>query len=97
MKLGDKVAVITGGGSGIGKATGLLFSRNGAVSVICDKNAEAARVVVEEIEGQGGKAMAVGRRRTQNLRNCHFRGIIPGRSIADSCVIRLRTLLTRIE
>ncbi|MGH9454745.1 MAG: SDR family NAD(P)-dependent oxidoreductase [Terriglobia bacterium] len=57
--LKDKVALITGGGSGIGRATALLFSRHGATSVILDQNAAAAEKVVSEIELEGGKAAAI--------------------------------------
>ena len=57
--LKDKVAIITGGGSGIGRATAILFSRHGALSVILDQNAEASQRVTYEIEREGGRALAV--------------------------------------
>ena len=57
--LKDKVALITGGGSGIGRATAILFSRHGATSVILDQNAAAAEMVVSEIAREGGRAVAV--------------------------------------
>jgi NAD(P)-dependent dehydrogenase (short-subunit alcohol dehydrogenase family) len=57
--LKDKIAVITGGGSGIGRAISTLFSRNGARSIILDNNADAAHRVVSEIERAGGKAASV--------------------------------------
>ncbi|MGH9326763.1 MAG: SDR family NAD(P)-dependent oxidoreductase [Terriglobia bacterium] len=57
--LKNKVAVITGGGSGIGRATSILFSRQGAFVIILDKNAEAAQRVAGEIEREGGRSAAV--------------------------------------
>jgi len=57
--LKDKVAVITGGGSGIGRAISMLFSRNGALPIILDKNAEDAQRVVSGIERAGGKAASI--------------------------------------
>jgi NAD(P)-dependent dehydrogenase (short-subunit alcohol dehydrogenase family) len=56
MRLLDKVAVITGGGSGIGKETARLFSREGAFVIITDINRENGQVTVSEIEKNGGKA-----------------------------------------
>ena len=47
--LRDRVIVITGGGSGIGRQTALLAARAGAKVAICDANVEAARLVMEEM------------------------------------------------
>lgn len=55
--LQDKVALITGGASGIGRATALLFSRAGARLVIGDMNQAAGLEVVTEIEQAGGQAV----------------------------------------
>ena len=55
MRLKDKVALITGGSSGIGRETALLFAQEGAAVVVADIN-EAAKETVELIEKQGGKA-----------------------------------------
>ncbi len=50
--LGGKVAVVTGGGSGIGRATALLLAARGAKVHIADVNAETAEAVSREIGGQ---------------------------------------------
>lgn len=51
-----KVALITGGGSGIGGATALLFAREGAAIAVADINADAGRKVADEIVQSGGRA-----------------------------------------
>lgn len=56
MRLHDKIAVITGGGSGIGKATAQLFAKEGAFVIITDIHQENGQETVSEIEQQGGKA-----------------------------------------
>jgi NAD(P)-dependent dehydrogenase (short-subunit alcohol dehydrogenase family) len=53
-----KVAIVTGGSTGIGRATALLFARHGARVVIGDLNAEG-RETVETIEREGGSAIFV--------------------------------------
>ena len=54
----DKVAIVTGGSTGIGRATALLFARNGAKVVIGDVNPEG-RETVAAIEREGGTALFV--------------------------------------
>ncbi len=49
MRLKDRVALITGGAAGIGKATAQRFIEEGARVVICDVNAEAGTATVEEL------------------------------------------------
>ena len=60
MRLANKVAVITGGASGIGKASCLLFAREGAKVVAVDLKKDAAQETVNEITAAGGEASAVG-------------------------------------
>jgi NAD(P)-dependent dehydrogenase (short-subunit alcohol dehydrogenase family) len=59
MRLQDKVALITGAGSGIGRETALLFAREGASIVVADVNDQAGAAVVAELEAAGGKAVYV--------------------------------------
>lgn len=57
--LENKVAIITGAGSGIGKATAELFARKGAKVIISDINESNGRSTVEEIKKNGGEAFYV--------------------------------------
>ncbi|GAC1446106.1 MAG: 3-oxoacyl-ACP reductase [Chloroflexota bacterium] len=56
MRLRDKVAIITGGGSGIGREAALIFAREGARIVIADVDETGAEGVVSEITLSGGEA-----------------------------------------
>lgn len=51
MRLNGKVCIVTGGGSGIGRATCVLFAREGARVVVADKRSEAAQAVAAECGG----------------------------------------------
>jgi NAD(P)-dependent dehydrogenase (short-subunit alcohol dehydrogenase family) len=57
--LENKVAIITGSGSGIGKATALLFAKEGASIVVSDINDVDGQKVADEIVANGGKAIYV--------------------------------------
>ena len=59
-KLSGKVAVITGAGSGIGRAAAELFAREGAEVALVDLNAQAAAAAAGQITEAGGRALAVG-------------------------------------
>jgi NAD(P)-dependent dehydrogenase (short-subunit alcohol dehydrogenase family) len=59
MRLKDKIAIITGGGSGIGQATAELFARHGACVVVADYQPVAAQTVADGITAAGGEAMAL--------------------------------------
>ena len=54
--LKDRVAVITGGADGIGRATAMRFAQEGAVVVIWDMNEEKGKQTATEINAAGGKA-----------------------------------------
>lgn len=59
MRLEGRVAIVTGGGNGIGRATSLLFAKEGAAVVIADWDGDAAKAAERDIKSQGGRALAV--------------------------------------
>ncbi|WP_340395381.1 glucose 1-dehydrogenase [Paenibacillus sp. FSL E2-0177] len=59
MRLKDKIVVITGAGSGIGKSTAVLFASEGATVVIADVQVDSGKAAVAEIEAAGGKALFI--------------------------------------
>jgi len=56
FQLNNKIAVVTGGGSGIGKAVALLFARQGALVHVIDLNEKGGEATLQEINDAGGKA-----------------------------------------
>jgi 3-hydroxybutyrate dehydrogenase len=57
LKLKDKVCIITGAASGIGKEVALTFAREGGKIVIADLNRDAAQATANEIAGTGAQAV----------------------------------------
>jgi NAD(P)-dependent dehydrogenase (short-subunit alcohol dehydrogenase family) len=55
----NKVALVTGAGSGLGLATAKAFTESGASVVLADSNEKAVRSVAEELSAQGHKALAI--------------------------------------
>ena len=60
MKFDGKAGVVTGAGSGIGRATAMEFAKRGGAVVVADINEETANSVAREISRNGGKAVAIG-------------------------------------
>ncbi|WP_066265686.1 3-hydroxybutyrate dehydrogenase [Hydrogenophaga palleronii] len=59
MTVKDKVCIVTGAASGIGSEIANTYAREGARVVIADLNLDAARAAAEQIQANGGRAMAV--------------------------------------
>ncbi len=59
MRLENKVAIITGAGSGIGKETALLFAKEGAKVIVADMNERAGMETQAEIAKNGSEAFFV--------------------------------------
>ncbi|MBI3751153.1 MAG: glucose 1-dehydrogenase [Chloroflexi bacterium] len=59
MRLQDKVTIITGGASGMGRVAARMFAAEGAKVVVADVTAQAAQSVVDEVTAAGGTAIAV--------------------------------------
>lgn len=59
MRLENKIALITGSGSGIGKSSAKLFGEHGAVVVVNDLQEDKGRETVQEIEAAGGRALFI--------------------------------------
>ena len=59
MRLKDRVAIVTGGASGIGRAMASLFGREGARVAVVDLDSEGARGTAAALEGAGGEALFI--------------------------------------
>ena len=59
MRLANKVALVTGGGTGIGKAIAVFFAAEGAKVAVSGRTADTLNEVVEEIRAKGGEAIAI--------------------------------------
>lgn len=71
MRLKDKVAVITGGASGMGYGESIRFAQEGAKVVVVDLNLEGAQKTADEIKAAGGEAIAVAANvmKTEDIQN----------------------------
>jgi len=59
VRLADKICLITGAGSGIGRASALAFAREGGTVVVADVDGQTGERVAADIAGAGGRAVAV--------------------------------------
>lgn len=59
MRLKDQVAIVTGGGQGIGRETCLVFAGEGAHVIVAEQNLATAESVVEEVQALGVRSLAI--------------------------------------
>ena len=59
MQFTEKVVIVTGGGSGIGRATALALAADGAKVAVFELRQDRATAIVEEIRGAGGEALGI--------------------------------------
>ena len=58
-QMADKVAIVTGGGSGMGRASSVLFAQEGAAVAVADLNEDGGQQTVAMIEQAGGLALSI--------------------------------------
>ena len=69
-RLDNKVAVIAGAASGMGRATAMRFAQEGAAVVAADLNSQGGELVVSEIAAAGGQAVSTHRRHQRSRYSC---------------------------
>ena len=82
MRLANKVALITGGNSGMGRATARLFAQEGAKVAITGRNEQRGREATEEIGRDGGQAIFV-KSDVRFSQDCQRADSVPGDRFAS--------------
>ena len=88
MRLQNKVALVTGGATGIGAATAVMYAREGAKVIIADLNETDGKTTVQSIEAEGGTAQFV---RTDVSQEAEVAGLI---ETVEQNLGRLNVLVT---